>query len=92
MSHFYCSMQGSRGPATRCGTKQSGHECHIRGWDLGVRVKAEFKGCDQFRIYITAGSNGNFSDVYLGTVREPGWSGKFEFIPAETLDPSKESC
>jgi hypothetical protein len=38
MAHFYGDMQGSRGQATRCGTKQSGIHAHIRGWHTGVQT------------------------------------------------------
>jgi len=38
MSHFYASIKGSRGEATRLGTPNSGIKGHIRGWNLGVRV------------------------------------------------------
>ena len=39
MSHFYASIQGSRGEATRCGAKNSGIAGHIRGWSSGVYVR-----------------------------------------------------
>ena len=59
MSHFYAEIQGGRGPATRCGTKQ-GMVCHIRGWNKGIRVFASYdtqKDCDVFAVYTTGGSN-----------------------------------
>jgi hypothetical protein len=32
MSHFYGTLQGSRGEATRCGTKNSGMEAIAASW------------------------------------------------------------
>jgi|ETNvirnome_2_130_1030620.scaffolds.fasta_scaffold03350_6 hypothetical protein len=68
MSHFYASIQGNKGEATRCGTKGSGIQSHIRGWDSGVQVGALHgeKG-DRFIICITDGSNGTRSH-YVGDV------------------------
>lgn len=61
MSHFYADIQGSRGPASRCGTKQSGILGHIRGWNVGVSVAIEYdkeNDRDIVRVYKTGGSNG----------------------------------
>ena len=71
MSHFYGNMQGSRGETTRCGTKHSGHACHIRGWDSGIRVYAHYNettGKDEFSVYMTAGSNGGSVDCLIACV------------------------
>lgn len=60
MSHFYADIQGSRGPASRCGTKQSGIMGHIRGWNVGVSVTIEYdkeNDRDIVRVYKTGGSN-----------------------------------
>lgn len=59
MSQFYASIKGGRGgEATRIGTKNSGLEGHIRGWDSGVRVVAAHEdGKDVFYVYRTKGSN-----------------------------------
>lgn len=60
MSHFYGSMQGSHGEATRCGTNDSGISCHVRGWNFGVSVALSVDpdtGKDQARITVTGGSN-----------------------------------
>lgn len=70
MSHFYGSMQGGRGRATRCGTKSSGMTAHIRGWDIGVRVEITHENvcghmCDMIRVYKTDGSNGHGQDVLI---------------------------
>ena len=39
MSRFYGSLQGSRGEATRQGTRASGITSHTRGWNIGARVE-----------------------------------------------------
>ena len=69
MSHFYGSMQGSRGLTTRCGTANSGMTVHVRGWDFGVEVDVFEDGNtgeDMARVYLTGGSNGS-GRQYLGT-------------------------
>ena len=38
MSHFYGTLQGSRGQATRCGTKNSGMEVVAASWNGAVRI------------------------------------------------------
>lgn len=60
MSHFYDSIQGNRGEATRCGTKDSGMTAHIRGWNIGVAVSlyVDSKGRDVVQVYRTTGSSG----------------------------------
>lgn len=59
MAHFYGSMQGSRGEATRMGTKNSGITAHIRGWDIGanVDVRTDSNGNDVVTVFLTHGSN-----------------------------------
>jgi hypothetical protein len=39
VSHFYGTLQGSRGEATRCGTKKSGVEAWVASWGGAIRVK-----------------------------------------------------
>lgn len=70
MSHFYGSMCGNRGEATRCGTKDSGHYGHIRGWNSGVQVDArysEWQERDEFHISGTGGSSG-YGSYTIGKV------------------------
>lgn len=38
MAHFYGSIQGNRGEATRTGAKTSGMLSEAKGWDLGGKV------------------------------------------------------
>jgi hypothetical protein len=75
MSHFYADIQGSRGEATRCGTKSSGMSGHIRGWNVGVRVIIDYDenlGEDVVAVYATGGSNGSRLTQLICTIREDG--------------------
>jgi hypothetical protein len=82
MAHFYGDLQGSRGEATRCGTKASGIDAHIRGWHTGVSVRlAHVDGVDVVRVYRTSGSSGAGSDTLIA-----------EWRAAESIDyPALES-
>jgi hypothetical protein len=56
---FYANIQGSRGEATRTGTKGSGIYGHVRGWNIGARVEmSHVDGKDVCRVYRTSGSSG----------------------------------
>lgn len=92
MSHFYASIQGSRGKATRQGTASSGICGHIRSWDAGVEVIGftsthlpESERFDCFDIYMTAGSNGGLK-IHLGQVRRRLPDGHLEFIPSTAAE------
>lgn len=71
MSHFYASIQGSRGEATRQGTPASGITGHVRGWHSGVEVVGNVSddGTDYFDVFATWGSTPRGQRVYLGTVK-----------------------
>jgi hypothetical protein len=67
MAHFYGSMTGNRGTANRCGTKNSGLDAHIRGWDIGIRVNLRhINGKDVVTVYKTGGSNNPVDQKSLG--------------------------
>ena len=72
MAHFYASIEGNRGSATRMGTKTSGISGHVRGWNMGIRVcgYVNSDGQDAFKVYLTGGSNGHQSDVVVGDFAE----------------------
>ncbi len=71
MAHFYASIEGNRGPATRCGSKD-GIEGHIRGWNVGVKVVMTHKnGKDIAYVYKTGGSS-NSSSILLMALTEEG--------------------
>ena len=36
MSHFYGTLQGNRGRATRCGSKKSGMQTYCASWDGAI--------------------------------------------------------
>lgn len=64
MSHFYATIQGNRGMATRQGSKASGIDGHIRGWHTGARVIVEhIDGRDRVKIYRTGGSSNSSGDL-----------------------------
>jgi len=73
ISHFYASIKGGRGEATRCGTGASGINGDIRGWDVGIEVTGfvnEFAGdTDEFHVSLTSGSNGEGRDQWIGSFR-----------------------
>ena len=52
MSHFYGSIQGARGGATRTGTKNSGLITHAAGWGGAIRttVFQDEQGRDCFKV------------------------------------------
>lgn len=66
------SLQGSRGEATRTGTKTSGIGAHVRGWNTGVRVFVDHDspGVDVVYVYRTGGSNGATADKLVCTWAE----------------------
>ena len=39
MSHFYSVIQGSRGPATRCGDKHGGVYATAAGWGGAITTR-----------------------------------------------------
>jgi hypothetical protein len=68
MSHFYGDMTGSRGEATRCGTKSSGIRAHLRGWNIGCKVYVTHdkdRDLDVIEVWKTGGSNGVKPDKLL---------------------------
>ena len=51
MAHFYGTLQGARGKATRCGSKGSGIETTAAGWGGAVTVRVyEHDGADCFEV------------------------------------------
>ena len=54
MSHFYSVTQGSRGAATRCGTKNSGLNTTAASWNGAINVVLyEKDGKDMYRVVQT---------------------------------------
>ena len=61
MSHYYSSIQGHRGEATRCGTRSSGITANATGWDIGGTVSMRYDpllSTDVVTFTLTGGSNG----------------------------------
>ena len=51
MSHFYGTLQGARGEATRCGSKSSGVTTYAAGWGGAIRTEVfERDGEDFYRV------------------------------------------
>lgn len=71
MAQFYAEIKGNRGKASRMGTKASGIEAHIRGWDIGVRIFIHHgDGKDIIEVYKTGGSNNRQTGELLATLIE----------------------
>lgn len=74
MSHFYASIQGNCGPATRGGSASSGITGHVRGWNSGIQVHGGRAGEeDSFVVYATSGSNGGGNSRILGELKNGQW-------------------
>lgn len=73
MAQFYASIRGNRGEGTRMGSKASGMQGHIRGWNIGIRVNLfhnEETGKDEVAVYKTGGSNGASADKEIAGFTE----------------------
>lgn len=69
MAHFRATIQGTRGEASRLGSKSI--EAHVNGRGAGITVRGFIgvNGEDCFHVYMTGGSSGT-AHLYLGTVRD----------------------
>lgn len=73
MAQFQAIIQGQRGEASRLGSKKSGIDAVVRGWNVGIKVIGYFDpetGQDVFTVYRTAGSNARHSSEVIATIRE----------------------
>lgn len=52
MSHFYGTLQGNRGEATRCGSADSGITTYAAGWRGAIRVEVyrDNDGIDRYHV------------------------------------------
>ena len=68
MSHFYASIQGNKGEATRQGSANSGITGHIRGWHVGIKVNCYVNdnGEDVCQVSLTSGSGEAFTSKFIG--------------------------
>jgi hypothetical protein len=62
MANFRATIKGSKAEAHRLGSKTSGINATVNGWNLGIEVegKVNSNGEDTFYVYITGGSK-NFT-------------------------------
>ena len=72
MAQFMGKVRGSKGGASRLGTKKSGLTVTANAWRAGVTVFAENDDDgDYLDIYVTSGSDGMRNDrEFIGRVRE----------------------
>lgn len=70
MAHFYGKLDGSRGQATRCGTKKSGMQTVAASWSGAVRVTLyEHEGEDRVIVsLIPWHGHGTDRQLYEGPV------------------------
>lgn len=58
MAHFYGTLKGQRGRATRCGTKASGITVEAAGWGGCIRVEVTAGlAQDWYHVYLTPWKN-----------------------------------
>jgi hypothetical protein len=72
IAHFYGTIQGSRGEASRIGSGASGLHARAQGWHIGASIYAlvDVDGKDRVRVNITLGSSGPEAEVCLGFFSE----------------------
>ena len=69
MAQYRGTIKGSRGEASRLGTKSSGLQVSANGWDIGVDVILRYDSQDQsdvVEVYLTGGSNDKKQRRLLG--------------------------
>jgi len=74
MAHFYGTVQGSRGTASRMGGKVSGITTQAAGWGGCIETHTwhdEATGKDMYRVELTPwrGSGGNITTLAEGELR-----------------------
>ncbi len=73
MAQFRATIEGTRGPASRLGTKDSGLLVTANGWNIGVRVDLDhINGEDIITICLTAGSGHRIHQRHLGRFKARG--------------------
>ncbi len=66
MAHFYSTIQGNRGEASRLGSAKSGMIVNCSGWNSEIKINASvIDGKDQFKVYKTSGSGNLEPDVLI---------------------------
>ena len=81
MAHFRATIQGNRGMASRLGTKKTGLQASVNGWNVGVTVEAlHINGEDTINVFITGGSTSGKQSYTAFTIGE-----KCGLVVGETL-------
>lgn len=71
MAHFRAKIQGSRGEASRLGTKTSGMWASVDGWNVGVFITVVHEnGRDCIRVFRNKGSNGHTNNDLIAEIVE----------------------
>lgn len=73
MAHFYGNLKGSRGEATRCGTRQSGIRVSARSWKGSISVELRQYEPDSDPIAIVRVSSGSAAEgeiIFSGSIAE----------------------
>lgn len=65
MAHFYGTVKGNRGQASRLGTKASGLKVTADGWTLGgmMTMYQDSEGNDHIDFFLDGGSGGSVNKV-----------------------------
>ncbi|MFA5991837.1 MAG: hypothetical protein WC794_06360 [Candidatus Doudnabacteria bacterium] len=98
MAHFSSEIQGSQGgEATGWGTKTSGIQCYISGWNLGCLVRMRYnetKQEDVLEIYVNGGSNCFEKDILLLQINQTQWKNCAKdinfLVPAKIININEE--
>ena len=68
MVHFFGEVQGeNRFHISLSGSKESGIQAYIRGWDIGIRISGNYSQEDVFDVYLTGGSNHPEKEIHIGS-------------------------
>lgn len=63
MSHYYSTIQGGKGMATRCGTKRSGITATANSWHVGATVSITWSDTLQTDIVTLHATEGSHTHV-----------------------------
>lgn len=72
MATFYSSIKGSRGEATRCGTRNSGIRASVQSWNGSITSELSYNDKDELMVTIrtSTGSSSYGSQIFYGTFEE----------------------
>lgn len=82
MSTFYGTVEGQRGPATRCGSSISGIKAAAQSWNGSVVVNLHYEGCDPNGNLLVDVNTSDGSSAY----GHSAWRGTFEQFKAMLAD------